>query len=151
MQTETNSTSRHKRGWNTHTWMVIICDCIGRYKYQYPTIVVTVGTSTYWNGRLQFGLYRLPYTLLLKDMIYIAPRWLSYFRHKSTRSDTITCYALYNDIINTIFQTELVVPIVIYWIRVITILPNSEQSYKGKVKTHKYKNRQNQSTIEGCW
>ena len=39
-----------------------------------------------------------------------------------------------------------------YWwrkpekIRVITKLPNSEQSYKGKVKTHKYINRQNQST-----
>ena len=28
------------------------------------------------------------------------------------------------------------------WIRVITKLPNSEQSYKGKVKTHKYINRQ---------
>ena len=27
-------------------------------------------------------------------------------------------------------------------IRVITKLPNSEQSYKGKVKTHKYMNRQ---------
>jgi hypothetical protein len=27
--------------------------------------------------------------------------------------------------------------------RVITKLPNSEQSYKGKVKTHKYINRQN--------
>ena len=31
-------------------------------------------------------------------------------------------------------------------IRVITKLPNSEHSYKGKVKTHKYINRQNQST-----
>jgi hypothetical protein len=31
-------------------------------------------------------------------------------------------------------------------IKVITKLPNSEQSYKGKVKTHKYTNRQNQST-----
>ena len=31
---------------------------------------------------------------------------------------------------------------------VITKLPNSEQSYKGKVKTHKYINRQNQSTTE---
>jgi hypothetical protein len=30
--------------------------------------------------------------------------------------------------------------------RVITKLPNSEQSYKGKVKTYKYINRQNQST-----
>ena len=34
----------------------------------------------------------------------------------------------------------------IYMIRVITKLPNSEQSYKGKFKTHKYINRQNQST-----
>ena len=30
-------------------------------------------------------------------------------------------------------------------IRVITKLPNSEQSYKGKVKTHNYINTQNQS------
>ena len=32
-------------------------------------------------------------------------------------------------------------------IRVITKLPNSEQSYKGKVKTHNYINRQNQNEI----
>jgi hypothetical protein len=32
-------------------------------------------------------------------------------------------------------------------IRAITKLPNSEQSSKGKVKTHRYINRQNQSTI----
>jgi hypothetical protein len=32
-------------------------------------------------------------------------------------------------------------------IRVITKLPNSEQSYKEKFKSHKYINRQNQSTI----
>jgi hypothetical protein len=31
-------------------------------------------------------------------------------------------------------------------VRVITKLPNSEQSYKGKVKNHNYINRQNQST-----
>jgi hypothetical protein len=35
-------------------------------------------------------------------------------------------------------------------IRVITKLPNSEQSYKGKVKIHNYINRQNQSTFENC-
>ena len=33
-----------------------------------------------------------------------------------------------------------------YLFRVITKLPNSEQSYKGNVKTHNYINRQNQST-----
>jgi hypothetical protein len=38
----------------------------------------------------------------------------------------------------------------LFHIRVITKLPNSEQSYKGKVKTHKYINRQNQSTTENC-
>jgi hypothetical protein len=32
-------------------------------------------------------------------------------------------------------------------IKVITKLPNSKQSYKGKVKTHNYINRQNQSRI----
>jgi hypothetical protein len=31
-------------------------------------------------------------------------------------------------------------------VRVITKLPNSEQSNKGKVKTHKYINRQDHST-----
>ena len=36
-------------------------------------------------------------------------------------------------------------------IRVITKLPNSEQSYKGKVKTHKYINRRNQSTTGKLW
>jgi hypothetical protein len=34
---------------------------------------------------------------------------------------------------------------IIWNIRVITKLPYSEQSYKGKVKTHKYINRQNQT------
>jgi hypothetical protein len=36
-------------------------------------------------------------------------------------------------------------------IRVITKLPNSEQSYKGKVKTPIYINRQNQSTTGKLW
>jgi len=46
------------------------------------------------------------------------------------------------------------VVLLLYWkaimdldeIRVITKLPNSEQSNKEKVKTHKYINRQSQST-----
>ena len=39
----------------------------------------------------------------------------------------------------------------IYWIKVITKLPNSEQSYQGKVKTHNYINGQNQSTTGKLW
>jgi hypothetical protein len=37
-----------------------------------------------------------------------------------------------------------------YQIRVITKLPNSEQSYKGKVKNHKYINRQISQQPENC-
>ena len=36
------------------------------------------------------------------------------------------------------------------YIRVITKLPNSEQSYKGKVKTHNYINRQISQQPENC-
>ena len=46
------------------------------------------------------------------------------------------------DIINDIF----IVTLLFDSTRVITKLPNSEQSYKGKVKTHNYTNRQIQST-----
>ena len=41
---------------------------------------------------------------------------------------------------------EKIIPATTWEIRVITKLPKSEQSSKGKVKTHKYINRQNQST-----
>jgi hypothetical protein len=48
-------------------------------------------------------------------------------------------------IINNLAVKFPCLPVHIY-IRVIAKLPNSEQSYKGKVKTNKYINRQNQST-----
>ena len=40
--------------------------------------------------------------------------------------------------------------IAITYIRVITKLPNSKQFYKGKVKTHKYINRQISQQPENC-
>jgi hypothetical protein len=45
----------------------------------------------------------------------------------------------------------IILPVEGIIIRVITKLPNSEQSYKGKVKTHNYINRQNQSTTAKLW
>ena len=45
-----------------------------------------------------------------------------------------------------IFMLSFIDPAILLSIRVITKLPNSEQSYKGKVKTHNYINRQNLST-----
>ena len=59
----------------------------------------------------------------------------------ATRSDTDSQNRL--DLIHSLVPPHYVCN---GYIRVITILPNSEQSYKGKVKTHKYVNRQNQST-----
>ena len=44
----------------------------------------------------------------------------------------------------------IIISLSINQIRVITKLSNSEQSYKGKVKTHNYINRQNQLTTENC-
>ena len=55
----------------------------------------------------------------------------------------LTLYCLFRVIINV---TDIFVVASQNEIRVKTKLPNSEQSYKGKVKTHKYINRQNQST-----
>ena len=49
-----------------------------------------------------------------------------------------------------IYLNEEIHNLLVYWIKVITKLPNSEQSYKGKVKTHKCINRRNQSTTGNC-
>ena len=52
-----------------------------------------------------------------------------------------TLYAMYKNLLQMYIENS-----VNSYIRVITKLPNFEQSSKGKVKTHKYINRQNQST-----
>ena len=53
-------------------------------------------------------------------------------------------------VLNTIFNNISAISwrsvLLVEEISVITKLPNSEQSYKGKVNTHNYINRQNQST-----
>jgi hypothetical protein len=56
-------------------------------------------------------------------------------------------------VVNTVIVTAELTTCLFYLIniRVITKLPNSEQSNKGKVKTHKYINRQNQSTTGKLW
>jgi hypothetical protein len=66
---------------------------------------------------------------------------ISYASLKNGR--TRKCILLVAEIQNLMNFTVL---LSIWIIKVITKLPNSEQSYKGKVKTHNYINRQNQST-----
>jgi hypothetical protein len=69
---------------------------------------------------------------------------------ESTKCQKYLCINMWRksvfDICFTGFGTALatIIPILIK-------LPNSEQSYKGKVKTHKYINRQNQSTTGKLW
>ena len=53
---------------------------------------------------------------------------------------------VFNASFNNISAISWLSVLLVEEIRVITKLPNSEQSYKGKVKTHNYINRQNQST-----
>jgi hypothetical protein len=55
------------------------------------------------------------------------------------------------DVIHLTTNNEVHLMVFQHWIRVITKLPNSEQSYKGKIKTHNYINRQNQSTTGKLW
>jgi hypothetical protein len=45
-------------------------------------------------------------------------------------------------------QETLILLYISFYIRVMANLPNTEQSSKGKGKTHKTTNRQNQSTTE---
>ena len=68
---------------------------------------------------------------------------LSLVTHVVHCKKSVLCYIIYsvNNFKKRCFRSK--------WcklIMVITKLPNSEQSYKGKVKTHNYINRQNQST-----
>ena len=64
--------------------------------------------------------------------------------------EALTSTDVLNKIMPVLTQkiTETIVSVIVKYtiIKVITKLPNSEQSYKGKVKTHNYINRQNQST-----
>ena len=70
--------------------------------------------------------------------------------------------------LRTMYDTDYIINIVIWYLKIastqikyhwitklqnykITKLPNSEQFYKGKVKIHKYINRQNQSTTGKLW
>ena len=61
------------------------------------------------------------------------------------------CLSILSGSVHLLDAKETVSNVSGWLIRVITKLPNSEQSYKGKVKTHKYINRQNQSTTGKLW
>jgi hypothetical protein len=64
---------------------------------------------------------------------------------------TVTMLELWCMLIKTVTMLELWCMLIkTVTIKVITKLPNSKQSYKGKVKTHNYINRQNSQQPENC-
>ena len=77
------------------------------------------------------------------------PRPIAFKEWRDTRTfsnlKSTHCTLLILLIINLVTKKSLCIVSKVQ-IRVITKLPNSEQSYIGKVKTHNYINRQNQST-----
>ena len=91
------------------------------------------------------------YPLTLKKLLmpsvgnsYI--KYLAFFNFGDTFQQWIAIL-FFNNIFSCVLHTGWATP---FSIKVITKLPNSEQSYKGKVQTHNYINRQNQSTT-GKW
>jgi hypothetical protein len=97
--------------------------------------------------------YQMSYATLTKQWINIKHRWKILFSRIPSKNDI--CDQNENKLksgehILIISMTDVIGLRNIH-IRVITKLPNSEQSYKGKVKTHKYINRQNQSTTGKLW
>jgi hypothetical protein len=93
--------------------------------------------------------YLIPASLtLVKHITY---KDVSIFSNLHTEWHTISIWITWQKIPNNVIPRKDEFSNHNKPIRVITKLPNSEQSYKGKVKTHNYINRQNQSTTGKLW
>ena len=98
-------------------------------------------------------------TRIKVSLIYImCVIWISRrtWSHKTYKKDKTTEYIDLRLLITSLVSSNLYllqynVVYTVDMIRVITKLPNSEQSSKGKVKTYKFINRQNQSTTGKLW
>ena len=120
--------------------------------------IVKKSINTYWNTKLQqdcqskSSLSLLGTTSLEMGETHIV--WDSInnsvrdVRQAITKARMLTGTYMLQTLKSKFNQSEVdpTCPICRLEIKVITKLPNSEQSYKGKVKTHNYINRQNQST-----
>jgi hypothetical protein len=87
--------------------------------------------------------------ILLTDKQYKCDRHDILLTYEQYRHDIfIPCKRYRHDILVTYEQCrhDIIIANYQYIIKVITTLPNSEQYYKGRVQTHNYINRQNQST-----
>ena len=81
--------------------------------------------------------------ILYSNLVLCTQPWYSVLKPGTLYTNLVLCTQTWYSVHK---PGTLLKPGTLYSIRVITKLPNSKQSYKGKVKTHKYINRQNQST-----
>ena len=120
--------------------------------------IVKRSINTYWNTKLQLDCQsksslsllsttslEMGKTRIVWDSINNSVRDV---RQAITKARMLTGTYMLQTLKSKFNQSEVdpTCPICRLEIKVITKLPNSEQSYKGKVKTHNYINRQNQST-----
>ena len=82
--------------------------------------------------------------------VFSVKLWLYFFTGIQDQSTSMTWY-IFLDNSSVIFREFILACWSCCLIKVKTKLPNSEQSYKGKVQTHNYINRQNQSTTGKLW
>ena len=105
---------------------------------------------------------REPLTFLIGGKLYYIILYQVHLDRVRSLSGTCACnrhrFLENPEKINQWQVADILYFIKLYWvlfaisgIKVITKLPNSEQSYKGKVQTHNYINRQNQSTTGKLW
>ena len=88
-------------------------------------------------------MYRVWYFLLRNNCIFMV--------HKSRIFGCVWVATTYFVTLIYLWSILIYLELIWYPIMVITKLPNSEQFSKEKVKTHKYINRQNQSTTWKLW
>jgi hypothetical protein len=118
--------------------------------YQRSVLIISCGSMTDDCQRCLLIISRSMMTAVYQRSVLIISRVIMTAVYKRfvliISRDIMT--AVYQHSVLIIYFTEFgaAAVIILREIRVITKFPNSEQSYKGKVKTHKYINRQNQST-----
>jgi hypothetical protein len=118
----------------TGTWTLCLTSKQACYKF------VSKHSNKKYTGLQRNVLYNYWHTL------YISRRWSQKLSSWKARLESFRLHMMGWSLWPiSLFQGRAI------QIRVITKLPNSEQSYKGKVKTHKYINRQNQSTTGKLW
>ena len=129
-------------------WFEVIQHNIIQYKQLVPILLHYFGYVPYWRWSwllLRLGTSYFGEGPLVAQVGYMGRSLPEAYRLNNRKGDVFDNFgSAFNNMKFRLWCSFLT-------IKVITKLPNSEQSYKGKVKTHNYINRQNQSTTGKLW